>query len=135
VIFVNTEFFVDVRQFISSLKDEFESIVAFRPITLRPVELAGLLEKLQGIYDLPTRKISDCTVLLGSKVGLMSMQDFTELSIFVTLPQHSDPALGKISVLSPLGSALLGLKKGETVSLFFGNTESLFCVISVDQNP
>lgn len=126
---------IDVRQFISWLKEDYEKLVSFRPITLRPVELASLLEKLQGIYDVPTRIFTDCTVLVGSKVGLMNMQDFSEASFLVTLPQDSDPAQGKISVMSPLGSALIGLRRGEIISLFLGNTKSPFCIISVNQNP
>jgi hypothetical protein len=132
---VNTNKGVDVRQFISWLKDDYEKFVSFRPVTLRPVELASLLEKLQGIYDVPTRLVTDCTVLVGSKVSLMNMQDFSEASFLVTLPQDSDPAEGKISVLSPLGSALLGQRRGEIISLFLGNTKSPFCLISVNQNP
>lgn len=132
---MNTNKGVDVRQFISWLKDDYEKFVSFRPVTLRPVELASLLEKLQGIYDVPTRLVTDCTVLVGSKVGLMNMQDYSEASFLVTLPQDSDPAEGKISVLSPLGSALLGQRRGEIISLFLGNTKSPFCLISVNQNP
>jgi transcription elongation factor GreA len=132
---VNTEMYVDVRQFIAWLKDDYSKLVEFRPITIRPVELASLLEKLEGIYDVPVNRASSSTVLVGTKIGLMNMNDFTEASIVISLPKESNPAEGKISVLSPLGSTLIGRNRGEVIKLCLGNSENMFCIISVDQNP
>tara|TARA_R110000782_G_scaffold138337_3_gene230949 strand:- start:847 stop:1245 length:399 start_codon:yes stop_codon:yes gene_type:complete len=132
---VNTELFVDVRRFIAWLKDDYSKLVEFRPITIRPVELASLLEKLEGIYDVPVNRASSSTVLVGTKIGLMNMNDFTEASIVISLPKESNPAEGKISVLSPLGSTLIGRNRGEVIKLCLGNSENMFCIISVDQNP
>jgi transcription elongation GreA/GreB family factor len=127
--------YVDVRQFIAWLKDDYSKLVEFRPITIRPVELASLLEKLEGIYDVPVNRASSSTVLVGTKIGLMNMNDFTEASIVISLPKESNPAEGKISVLSPLGSTLIGRNRGEVIKLCLGNSENMFCIISVDQNP
>jgi len=127
--------FVDVRRFIAWLKDDYSKLVEFRPITIRPVELASLLEKLEGIYDVPVNRASSSTVLVGTKIGLMNMNDFTEASIVISLPKESNPAEGKISVLSPLGSTLIGRNRGEVIKLCLGNSENMFCIISVDQNP
>lgn len=132
---MNTEMYVDVRQFIAWLKDDYSKLVEFRPITIRPVELASLLEKLEGIYDVPVNRASSSTVLVGTKIGLMNMNDFTEASIVISLPKESNPAEGKISVLSPLGSTLIGRNRGEVIKLCLGNSENMFCIISVDQNP
>ncbi|WP_339674884.1 GreA/GreB family elongation factor [uncultured Zhongshania sp.] len=132
---MNTELFVDVRRFIAWLKDDYSKLVEFRPITIRPVELASLLEKLEGIYDVPVNRASSSTVLVGTKIGLMNMNDFTEASIVISLPKESNPAEGKISVLSPLGSTLIGRNRGEVIKLCLGNSENMFCIISVDQNP
>jgi transcription elongation GreA/GreB family factor len=132
---VDTELFVDVRRFIAWLKDDYSKLVEFRPITIRPVELASLLEKLEGIYDVPVNRASSSTVLVGTKIGLMNMNDFTEASIVISLPKESNPAEGKISVLSPLGSTLIGRNRGEVIKLCLGNSENMFCIISVDQNP
>ncbi|WP_269621274.1 GreA/GreB family elongation factor [Zhongshania sp. BJYM1] len=132
---MNTEIFVEVRRFISWLKDDYSKMVEFRPITLRPIELASLLDKLEGIYDVPVKRASSFTVLIGAKVGLMNMNDFTEASIVISLPSESNPAEGKISVLSPLGSTLIGRNRGEVIKLCLGNSENMFCIISVVQNP
>ncbi|MFT6579349.1 MAG: transcription elongation GreA/GreB family factor [Zhongshania sp.] len=132
---MDTELFVDVRRFIAWLKDDYSKLVEFRPITIRPVELASLLEKLEGIYDVPVNRASSSTVLVGTKIGLMNMNDFTEASIVISLPKESNPAEGKISVLSPLGSTLIGRNRGEVIKLCLGNSENMFCIISVDQNP
>lgn len=44
---------------------------------------------------------------------------------------ESDPAHGKISLLSPLGKALLGKKAGETVSFYSPNGKKEFIVVNV----
>lgn len=64
-----------------------------------------------------TQKTNDGSVGIGSTVRLYDV-DFDEELVYQILGSNeSDPANGKISNNSPVGSALLGHRKGETVSV------------------
>lgn len=132
---MNAQKHVEVRRFMSCLNNNFEDMIYFRPITLRPVELASLLDTLQGIYEKEAREIDRNMVVIGANVNILNMEDHSEYSFTLSLPQHSDPASGSISVLSPLGSSLTGKKKGDIVKLYLGNSCSRFCIVSVTHNP
>ncbi|MBQ9531455.1 MAG: transcription elongation factor GreA [Eubacterium sp.] len=54
-------------------------------------------------------------VSMGSKVTVVRKIDKKELTYEITGFSQSDPANGKISDESPVGSALMGAKKGDTV--------------------
>lgn len=55
------------------------------------------------------------TVSMGSKVTVIRKGDKTEVSYEIVGFAQSDPAQGKISDESPVGRALMGAKKGQTV--------------------
>ena len=55
---------------------------------------------------------------MGSRVEVVDLRDSSVLDVTLTLPDDSDPGNGLLSVLSPLGSALLGAKSGEIVDMF-----------------
>lgn len=64
-----------------------------------------------------SKKNDDGTVGIGSTVRLYDV-DFDEELVYQILgTNESDPANGKISNNSPVGSALLGHRKGETISV------------------
>lgn len=132
---MSADYLADIRRFMSSLDDSLKELITFRPLALRPVEIADLLDKLQGMYDISASLPETDVILIGSNVRLINMLDFCELSFQMMLPKDSDPAQGKITVLSPLGSKLLGRHRGETINIFYGNRMNRFRIISVDQKP
>lgn len=54
-------------------------------------------------------------VSMGSKVTVVRLSDKTEATYEIVGFAQSDPANGKISDESPVGTALMGAKKGDTV--------------------
>jgi hypothetical protein len=121
-----------VRQFIGTLSDPDERLKHFFPLTLKPWDLSQLLDKMRGIYDpCPTALPPADRVVIGSEVHLIDVLNYSELEITVTLPEDSDPARGRISVLAPLGAAVLGLDEGDTFSVFIGNRMARFRIVDV----
>ncbi len=57
------------------------------------------------------------TVQIGSKVEVRDLEFDEVLEFSIVGATEADPVTGKISNLSPLGSALLGKKKGVTVTV------------------
>ena len=54
-------------------------------------------------------------VAIGSTVTYAEQPSGTRRTVEIVYPQHSDAAQGRISVLSPIGLALLGRKPGSVV--------------------
>lgn len=76
-------------------------------------KLYGEIKKAQivGREDFP----SDA-VRLGSTVKVKDLQTKRDLEITIVLPQQADIKQKKISVLAPIGTALIGFRKGQKVS-------------------
>lgn len=81
---------------------------------------AGSLEStLRRAVVVPSEKVAATVVTMNSQlVGRDERGRPVELVI--VYPWHADPAEGRVSVLSPLGRALLGAKVGDTVAIVDG---------------
>jgi regulator of nucleoside diphosphate kinase len=60
-------------------------------------------------------KMPDGVVTLGCSVHLKDLDNDRELLYQIVLPKHANADEGRISVLAPIGTALLGYKKGSLV--------------------
>lgn len=76
-------------------------------------QVLNLKEKIKRAVLIQTNLIHD-VVQLGSTVVLE--KDGTLKTFQIVGPHEADPARGRISHLSPLGSSLVGHKVGETIS-------------------
>ena len=74
---------------------------------------------VQRVLQESTLLASSCVapgvVTRGAQVFLVSDPDEAPAHVTLVDPQCEDPARGRISVLSPLGSSLLGLSVGQSV--------------------
>lgn len=75
-------------------------------------DLLAELERAQIVEDaaLPSN-----VVRMGSVVGY-SVDGGTPVVVTLVYPEHADISSGKISVLTPIGAALIGLKPGQSFS-------------------
>jgi regulator of nucleoside diphosphate kinase len=66
-------------------------------------------------------------VTMNSKIRFLNTQDDKEMIISIVYPQDANFAEGKISVLASLGSALIGLRVGQSINWMFpdGKTKTL----------
>lgn len=60
----------------------------------------------------PSRSVAPDVVTMRSRVLLQDMQTGERSTLTLCYPEQADPAAGMVSVLSPVGSALLGLRVG-----------------------
>lgn len=102
---------------IVSDRDErrLRSLLAARK-SANAAELAGL-QHLAGELDrarlLPAEKVPADVVRLGSTVELEDLED-GEISVYtLVVPAEADVAQGRISVLAPLGTGMLGYRVGD----------------------
>lgn len=54
-------------------------------------------------------------VTMGARVAVTSTQTGSEREFVLAWPEEADPAGGRISVLSPMGAAVLGLSVGDAI--------------------
>lgn len=71
---------------------------------------------IEAILDasalVPSREVAPDVVTMNSQVMLQDLQTGQRSTLTLCYPEKADPAVGLVSVLSPVGSALLGLRMG-----------------------
>ena len=83
-------------------------------IEARIAEIEGMLKNVEIIDE---EGIATDVASIGSKVKVKDLDDGEEAEYYIVGSTEADPMKGKISDESPLGSALLGHKVGETVQV------------------
>lgn len=88
------------------------SLVERNSIDAHCASLASELERAILVNDdaFPPHAIK-----LNSKVSVMDLETSIQKTFWIVMPQLADIAQQKISILSPMGTALLGFRKGEEV--------------------
>jgi regulator of nucleoside diphosphate kinase len=74
-------------------------------------KLAEEIEKASVV--LPDQIPSD-VITLNSTVRLADQETNEEMVYSLVFPEDADPSQGKISILAPIGTAMLGYKAGDT---------------------
>lgn len=95
-------------------------------MNIGPLTLMSLFEKADGAGT-PGKVIS-----VGSRVKLLDLQEGLVRDFQVVTPQNSLPEEGRISFLSPLGTALMGAKLEDTASMSVFGRVLKFKVIKVE---
>jgi regulator of nucleoside diphosphate kinase len=75
-------------------------------------ELAAELER--ALVAKPNEVPAD-VVTMNTRVRVLDLVSGDRRELVVVLPRESDPSTGRISVLAPLGTALLGYRAGDEV--------------------
>lgn len=90
-------------------------------LTQRARGMQAGVDALEEILDLgrvvPSRDIPRDIVTMNSKVIFEDLGAREQREAIIVYPQDADPQSGKISVLSPVGIALLGLAVGAEIDL------------------
>ncbi len=80
----------------------------------RPERARFLAERLERVLMLDEAGIDDGRATIGSEVRLRDLRGGEPFAYRLSLPQDADISLGRISVLTPLGAALLGRLAGDS---------------------
>lgn len=75
---------------------------------------ALLAEELERAQICEPAEMPARVVRLGSKVRFRDLESGRERTISVVAPDAADSSLGRISILTPIGAALLGLPEEQT---------------------
>lgn len=98
------------------------------------LRLKGLIESIEDDSDtsvleleLDVATIIDASkaprdlVTMNSKLRFLDLTEQKESTIEIVYPQFANLEQGKVSILAPLGTALIGLRSGEQINWQFPN--------------
>lgn len=74
-----------------------------------------LAEELERAEVVPAGQIARNVVTMNSRVVFENQRTAERREVWLVYPHESDVERGRISVLAPIGSALLGLAVGQTI--------------------
>lgn len=76
--------------------------------------LEPLRDLLTDAYVVPSREVREDIVTLYAQLQVQLPNNDQPSKIVLCYPADADPAAGRVSVLSPMGIALVGLSLGQT---------------------
>jgi len=80
-------------------------------------KVAELEDKLARAKLIDESEMSKDEILIGAKVKLKDLDSAEELEYSLVAEEEADYSVGKISIYSPVGEALLGHKENDTVNI------------------
>ncbi len=98
---------------------------------LLEIQIAEIENTLLNAVIIKKSNIDTSKVSIGTKVKLYDLEFDEEVEYKIIGSDESDPKNGIISNLSPVGSALLGHKVGETVDVSTPNGEVKYKILAI----
>ncbi|MEO8196820.1 MAG: nucleoside diphosphate kinase regulator [Thermoanaerobaculia bacterium] len=87
-----------------------------RPTADRDIEdVRELVVEIQRATVMPAAEIPPDVITMNSKTRLLDLDQNAILEYTLVYPQEADFAEGKISVLAPIGAAMLGYRVGDEI--------------------
>jgi len=77
--------------------------------------LAKLEEELDRAYIMSASRVPSDVVTMNSKVFMTDLKTGKEMIYTLVFPRDADFSRGKISVLAPIGTAILGYRVGDVI--------------------
>lgn len=97
------------------------------------IELEQELERAKVIKD--ARKTPADVITMRSVVALENLSSGKSLSCALVYPDEGDPEQNRISVLAPLGTAMLGQRVGRTFKVHLPKGTTEYRVAAIDYQP
>lgn len=80
-----------------------------------------LVEELSRASVVPDSELPPDVVAMNSKVNFVDLESGKKSEVVLVFPHETNIDEGKISVLTPVGSALIGLREGQEIEWPFPN--------------
>jgi regulator of nucleoside diphosphate kinase len=111
-------------------------LIGFASLREKMPEIVSRLNcKFKTAKMLSQDKISRSVITMNSRVLLQEISQGRQAEVTITYPQDADGREGKISVLSPIGLALLGREIDDTVSWKVPSGVGHFKIVKIIYQP
>jgi len=97
--------------------------------------LAGLAKELEKAHIVKPEEVPTDVVTMNSKVRVLDVESGETKEYTLVFPHQADITHGLISVLAPIGTALLGYKTGDVIELTVPDGKRVLKVESVLYQP
>lgn len=97
--------------------------------------LEVLAREIKRAEKVDSKKISSEFVTMNSVVKILNEETKKQMTVRIVYPKEADFAKGNISVFSPLGSAILGYKIGDTVLFDAPKGKVRISIQEIDYQP
>lgn len=115
---------------------DFERLDRLLGAQSRRVDLDALRDELDRARVVEPEEVPPNVVTMNSTVRFASEDTGEETEVTLVYPGQTDPGKGQVSVLAPVGSALLGLSVGDVIDWPMPNGRtSRLRVIAVTYQP
>lgn len=78
-------------------------------------DLAGLMYELSRAVVVPSEEVPADVITMRSRVRLLDLEKGSTLEYTLVYPSEANFAEGKISVLAPIGAAMIGYRVGDEI--------------------
>ncbi|MDR2591440.1 MAG: transcription elongation factor GreA [Chitinispirillales bacterium] len=99
------------------LRENAEYEAAKHALQMLDIRINEMHEKIASAEIFSTDNISTDKVVIGTKVTLWDFSYEEEIEYLITGTDEADPAAGKISINSPVATALLGHTVGDQIEV------------------
>lgn len=99
------------------------------------IEAEQLIAELKSAKIVASHKIDASIVRLNSVALIKDEENDRTLEVTIVTPGKADIKLKKISVLSPIGAALIGYAEGDRVSWSMPGGRKTFSILKVKNSP
>jgi regulator of nucleoside diphosphate kinase len=101
--------------------------------TSREAIADDLEDELRRARVLPGLLVPPDVVVLGARVTFEDETTRVRKAVVVVLPDEADAGAGRVSVLSPVGAALIGLRVGQRIAWALPHGQTVLRVVGVEQ--
>lgn len=91
----------------------------------------SLEEELKKAKLVSKKSFPSDVVRLNSKVKILDAARRKEMELTLVIPEKADVKQGKISIMAPIGTALIGFRKGQEVEWKVPSGQKTFKIIDV----
>jgi regulator of nucleoside diphosphate kinase len=95
--------------------------------------LVALRDELERAEVVDRAAVPADVVVMGSRVRFRDEASGEQEEVTLVFPTDADPARGRVSILAPIGSALIGLRLGQGIDWSFPSGVRRLRVVGVDQ--
>jgi regulator of nucleoside diphosphate kinase len=78
-------------------------------------DVSDLVAEVQRAVVVPASEIPPDVITMDSRARLLDLDQLTTLELTVVYPEDADFAEGRISVVAPIGAAMLGYRVGDEI--------------------
>lgn len=94
-----------------------------------------LWQELKGFKMLPSKKVPPDIVTMNSQVLIKNAKNGEEMVVTLVYPKDANMTERKVSIIAPVGIALLGSKEGEVVSCKGPATDIRYEIVKIVYQP